>query len=61
MIDGYYWCRYTDDGEFPNCDQTTFIALLEDGEWFIPGQAEAVFDKAKLEASIVMIVKRPDQ
>jgi hypothetical protein len=31
--DGYYWVRH----HGPECDGTTFVALLEDGLWFVPG------------------------
>jgi len=34
LSEGYYWARH-DDG-------TTFIVLLEDGNWFVPGVARPI-------------------
>lgn len=51
MDDGYYWARCRAD------EGTTFIALREEGLWYLPGVAEPVdFDKNE----IVCRVLRPD-
>lgn len=49
--DGYYWCRCrTDEG-------TTFIALREDGLWYLPGIEQTVeFDQNE----VLCRVQRPD-
>lgn len=52
MIDGYYWVRH-------GGDLTTFIALLENGLWFVPGVEQPINDKFD-DAEIIGPVKRLD-
>lgn len=56
MQDGYYWARHYENGEF---DGTTFIALLEEGKWFVCGLEHEVNDDFE-ETQIICPVKRPD-
>jgi hypothetical protein len=48
--DGYHWFRLDDDG-------TTFIALREEGEWYLPGASRSV--DVEESATYLRPVERP--
>ena len=53
LIDGYYWARH----HGKEYDLTTYIVLLEDGQWFTVGIEHPVdFDPE----DIICRVQRPD-
>jgi hypothetical protein len=53
LLDGYYWARHRG----VECYGTTYIVLLEDGQWFTIGIEHPVdFD----ENDIICRVIRPD-
>lgn len=51
VSDGYYWVNIPED------ENTSFVALLEHGEWFVPGIEGAVEFE---EANIICPVRRLD-